>query len=336
MTNTFFTKEPAASLQKIVQHTGLDVELIGDSNIIIDDIAVLAKATNKDIVFYHNSKYRKDLQNTKAAACITTKANVAHLPPHVVAVVTKNPQLVYGAIIDYFYKTKPKDIAISPTAEIDATAKIGANCSIAAGVKIAADVVLADRVVVGSNTVIETGVSVGNDTIIGNSATLSFCHIGANCHLFSGIRIGQDGFGFIPGKGAIQHIGMVRIGNNVSIGANSCIDRGVIDDTVIGDNCKIDNLVQIAHNVNLGKNVLIAAMTGIAGSVTIADNVMIGGQVGIVNHIKIGNNVKLAASSLVLKDVPDNAVMGGFPAIPIKSWHRQNLILKKQNNRINE
>ena len=149
---------PAASLQKVIKHTGLDVEIIGEHDIIVNDIAVLAKATCKDIVFYHNAKYLKDLQNTKAAACIITKQNLRHLPKNVVAVVTKNPQLVYGAIIDYFYKEKPNNVKISPAAEIHPTAKVGTNCSIAAGVKIAAEVVLADGVIVGSNTVIEAGV----------------------------------------------------------------------------------------------------------------------------------------------------------------------------------
>jgi len=336
MPSSFYIKEPAATLQKIIQHIGLDIEVIGEQNIIIDDISVLAKATSKDIVFYHNVKYLKDLQSTKAMACIVTKENMCHVPKKVVAVVTKNPQLVYGAMIDYFYKERSKDVKISSAAIIHPTARVGHNCLIEAGVQIAAKVVLGDGVVVCSNTVIEEGVTVGSGTRIGNNASISFCRIGASCHLLPGVRVGQDGFGFIPGKGNIKHVGMVIIGDNVSIGANSCIDRGVIDDTVIGHNCKIDNLVQIGHNVKLGANVLIAALVGIAGSAKIGDNVMIGGQSGVANHIKIGKNAKLAGRSGVVQDVLENSVVGGFPAVKIKSWHRQNILLKKQTIKSNE
>jgi UDP-3-O-[3-hydroxymyristoyl] glucosamine N-acyltransferase len=161
---------------------------------------------------------------------------------------------------------------------------------------------------------------------------LEFCHIGDNCLFHPGVRIGQDGFGFVnneQGLIKVKQLGRVVIGNYVEIGANSCIDRGALDDTIIADGTKIDNLVQIGHNVTMGRSCIVVSQVGIAGSTKIGDGVVLGGQVGVSGHISIGSGAMLAAKSGVVKDVEAKAVMGGFPAVPIRQWHRQNAILRE-------
>jgi UDP-3-O-[3-hydroxymyristoyl] glucosamine N-acyltransferase len=333
---TFFTKKPETSLCNVVKHVKESLRIIGDSETIINDIATLAGAHNKDITFYHNTKYQNFLRNTKASACILKEENLPHLPKNIVAVVTKEPQYIYAAIIDYFYPFEIQKEQISSFANIHDTAIVGRDCVIGAGVNIGANVVIGEQVSIGSNSVIEAGVTIGPKTIIGNNATITFCTIGSGCHIFSGVRIGQDGFGFIPGRGAIKHVGCVEIGDDVSIGSNTCVDRGVIGNTIIGNGCKIDNLVQIGHNVELGQNIIIAALVGIAGSAKIEDHVMIGGQSGIISHVRVGKNAKLAGRSGVVRDVKNGSFVGGHPAVSIKSWHRQNIFLKKQGVKTNE
>ena len=176
----------------------------------------------------------------------------------------------------------------------------------------------------------DPNVIIGENSIIYSNSNLQDCTIGSNCIIKSGAVIGGTGFGFDPkSKIRINHFGNVLIGENCNIGSNTTIDRAVFDSTIISKNSFIDNLVQIAHNVHIGEEAIIASQTGIAGSTSIGDNVIIGGQAGISGHLTIGKNVKIAAKSGVTKNITDNSIVAGFPAVDIKRWKISNIKLNK-------
>jgi UDP-3-O-[3-hydroxymyristoyl] glucosamine N-acyltransferase len=198
-----------------------------------------------------------------------------------------------------------KDVAV------DAGAVVGENC------------IIGDRTRIGANAVIGDGVSIGDDCWIGSNCTLTHCQIGHRAIIHPGVCAGQDGFGFAPGMAMhtkVPQLGRVIIGNDVEIGANTTIDRGAGPDTVIGDGTKIDNLVQIGHNVTIGKGCLIVAQVGISGSTKVGNNVMIGGQAGLVGHLTIGDGARIAAQSGVSRDVPAGVTVAGSPAADAREY----------------
>jgi UDP-3-O-[3-hydroxymyristoyl] glucosamine N-acyltransferase len=297
-------------VKEITHH--LDLSFIGE-NKIIKGINTLKKATEDNLSFFTNIKYKNDLITTKAGACLVRIEDIDLVPHNTTKVICRDPYLTYAYVLDLLVEDKTIP-TISPKACISETAKIGKNCSI------------------GPCCYIGDEVIVGDEVIIGHGVTLENCVIGNRSIIHSGARIGQDGFGFTGDTDGnikkIKQLGKVIIGNNVEIGANTSIDRGSIDDTVIGSYTKIDNLVQIAHNVVIGRNCIICAGVGIAGSATIGDYVRIGGQAGILGHISIGNGVEIAAKAGVTDDVKDNKKIGGFPAINLNDWHRQSVFLR--------
>ena len=194
---------------------------------------------------------------------------------------------------------------------------------------------IGDNCVIGSFVKIGPGVKIGSNCIIGDNASIYYSIISDNVKIYNGVRIGSEGFGFIFSKTnfkKIPQLGRVIIKENVEIGCNSTVDRGSIGDTIISKNVMIDNLVHVGHNVKIGENTIIAAMTGISGSCEIGSNTMIGGQVGISGHLKIGNNVKIAAKSGIMKNIPDNTSVGGYPAVNIIDWHRSTVLNKKRDD----
>jgi UDP-3-O-[3-hydroxymyristoyl] glucosamine N-acyltransferase len=231
-----------------------------------------------------------------------------------------------------FYPSPAPVAWISPSAHVDSSARIGADCWIDHGVVIGAGVEIGDRCRIGSHAVIGAGVVIGADGTIGANATVQCALIGAKVNIYPGARIGQDGFGFamgVQGHLKVPQLGRVIIGNNVEIGANTTIDRGAGPDTVIGDGCWIDNLVQIGHNVQLGRGCVVVAQVGISGSTQFGDFVAAGGQSGFAGHLKIGSGAKIAAQAGVIGDVPAGQTYGGYPAVPRLEWLRQSVILGK-------
>lgn len=290
----------------------LKLPFIG-KNKIIKGVQTLKNAGETDVTFFSNPKYINDVKVTKAGACLIKEGDENLLPSEVTRIITGDPYLSYGLLLDLILCNE-KQPEIVPTAYISSGAKVGRNCSI------------------GHNSVIEDKVIIGDNVKIGPNVTLANCTIGDNCIIHTGVRIGQDGFGFTMGNDGnikkIKQIGRVIIGNNVEIGANSSIDRGAIENTIIGNYTKIDNLVQIGHNVVIGKNCIICSQVGIAGSTVIGDYVMIGGQAGINGHILIGSQVQIAAKSGVVNNLKDRDKVGGYPAVAITDWHRQSVFLK--------
>ena len=289
----------------------------------IFDIKTLESASNKDITFLNSPKYKSQAINTKAAACVTKKNLENFLPKKCIKVFVKNVLFSTAKISLKFY---PKadldypDVSIVDSASISSkynSVTFGKNILIGKNVKIGSNTSI------GNNTTIEQNVYVGKNCLIGSNITLKNTIKGDNVVIQDGCKIGVKGFGFVPLKDKnfrFPHIGRVLLNNNVELGANCTIDRGSIGDTVIGENTFLDNQVHMAHNVKIGKNCMIAGQVGFAGSTTVGDNVSIGGQAGISGHLNIGNNVRIGGGSGVVKDVPNNSIIMGYPAVPLKEF----------------
>ncbi len=287
----------------------------------IFDIKILNKASVKDITFLDSSRYSEIAKVTKAKACITTEKLGEILPKNCKKIFVKNVLLEVAKVSKKFYPNADIDY---PDLTLDEpkkskfpSVKFGNNVLIGKKVNIG------KKSIIGSNTIIEHDVKIGKNCVIGSGILIKNSIIGDNVVIQDGCKIGLKGFGFIPMKDKnfkFAHKGCVFINKNVEIASACTIDRGSIDDTVIDENTYLDNQVHVAHNVKIGKNCMIAGQVGFAGSSTIGNNVSIGGQAGISGHLKIGNNVKIGGGSGVIKDISDNEVVMGYPAIPFKDF----------------
>ncbi len=329
---SFFRSYNSFSLSELIQH--FRCEVIGDVHKIINGVATLQNAGPSDLTFLANYKYRSYLSNSRAGVCILRREDISDAPEGMTLLIHQNPLLLYAKVVSKLYSdissTEPRSF-ISERANIDKNANIGADCYIEAGVFVGEGASIGNRCKILGNTYIGAAVFIGENTYIGPNSTLMFCNIGKNVVLHSGVCIGQDGFGFAMGEDEIvkvKQIGSVIIEDAVEIGANTCIDRGAIEDTIIGRNTKIDNLVQIAHNVIIGENCFIVAQSGVSGSVIMEEGVMLGGQAGLAGHLVIGKGAHIAAQSLVMQNVESGATLGGSPAVPISKWHRQTVFLR--------
>jgi UDP-3-O-[3-hydroxymyristoyl] glucosamine N-acyltransferase len=299
----------------------------------IKEIRSLSKAESSDLSFLSNKKYLNEFSISKAFACIVPADFINDSNKNIVLLRASNPYIAYAKAIALFYSdAKTCSSKIMPTAYVSPTAKIGENCQIGHNVVIEDEVEIGDNCIIESGSVIDFRVKIGTETKIGFNTSVSNSIIGDNVIIFSGVRIGQDGFGFATDNGThkkIFHTGRVIIGNDVEIGANSCIDRGSMNDTIIEDLCRIDNLVQIGHNAHIKKGAVLAAQVGIAGSSNIGPYCSLGGQVGVAGHITIAGGVQIAGQGGVIQDITKAGIMGGTPTVPIRDWHRQSIIMKQ-------
>lgn len=304
----------------------------------ISNVNSLENASVGEITFLNNPKYEDILQQTKATACIM-KPEVAdkYRFDRLWCVVHPNPYFAYASAIDLFYVPKVRHINkieksahIDPTAKIDLSVYIGHNTVIEAGVEIG------EGAFIGSNCFIGHGVKIGANTRIDSNVTISYTLIGDDVVILPGARIGQDGFGFATEKGKhkkILHIGRVIIEDDVEIGANSTIDRGSVNDTIIKKGARLDNLVQIGHNVKIGTGAVLVSQVGVAGSSVIGNYVALGGQVGVAGHIHIADKVQVAGQSGIVKSIDvAGGMYFGTPAMPIREWQKQNILIKKVLN----
>ncbi len=303
-----------------------------DADRLIYGVAPLQTATSRDLSFLDNRRYVDALVASAAGAVLVHPALRDRVPPGCIALVTNAPYLAWARATALFHPQPPvnagthRSAVIAPTAHVDPTAEIGPL------VVIGADAEIGPGCRVGAGAVIGDSCVIGADCRIGAQATISHAVLGARVVLYPGVRIGQDGFGFAPGPTgmvSVPQLGLVRIGDDVEIGANTTIDRGSAQDTVIGAGTRIDNLVQIGHNVRIGQHCVIVAQVGISGSTVLEDFVVIGGQAGIAGHLTIGRKTRIGAQSGVMADVPEGQEIVGSPAQKVRTFFRQVAWLKR-------
>ncbi len=339
----FFKKSKSFSIKEISEITSCDVSSNCDSDLILDDVNSLKNAKPNELSFLDNIKYKDDFAKTSAGACFVSPEIVPFAPDNVICLVTKSPYKAYALAAQAFYPdTIPQSIAdeqIASSAYIDESAKLGKGAVIGHNAVICKNVEIGDNAWIEAGAVIQHNVKIGSNCRIGANATISHARIGDNVRIYTGARIGQDGFGFAidpTGHVKVPQLGRVIIGDHVEIGANTTIDRGASPDTIIGQGSWIDNLVQIGHNVEIGRGCVIVAQVGISGSTKIEDYVAIGGQVGIAGHLNIGMGARIGAQSGVISDIPAAQEYLGSPAMPKGQFFRQvatlNRLIKKKNN----
>ena len=286
-----------------------------DRNILISRFLRSSIASVNDLTFYNNSKYSN---RTRSNFILTTEKFLDKFDKDKKLLISKNIDVDIAKLSQLFYRSKNKN----EISRLD-NFKIGLESSLAENSNISKAVIIGDNFSLGHYSTIDHNCLIGNDVKIGNNVNLSNAIIGDNVHISDGVKIGQPGFGFAYDNSDITnifHIGRVIIQNGVRIGTNCTIDRGSFNDTVIGENTYIDNLVHIAHNVSIGNHCIIAGQCGFAGSANIGNYVHIGGQTGIAGHIKIHDRVKIAAKSGVIRDIPSNEAVMGYPAIKINKY----------------
>jgi UDP-3-O-[3-hydroxymyristoyl] glucosamine N-acyltransferase len=327
----FFNKKfEFLTLAQVLEITGAALGEENNLNRKILDVATLEKANSGQISFVNSGQYLEKFLISKAEFCLMEEKFISKAPQGMVALIHKNPYFAYAKLVQTFYEEKPTEFFAEKL--IHPTAKIGEGTKIAPNAYVGKNVEIGKNCFVGASASIMDGCMIGDGCVINSNAVISFAKIGANSIIFNGAKIGQDGFGFAHDAGVnhkITQIGIVEIGNSVEIGANSCVDRGAIENTVIGDGVKIDNLCQIAHNVVIGKGSVIAGCTALAGSSRIGNFVQIGGNSSISGHISIGDGAKVAGMTGVMRDVKAMEVVAGVPSMPIRDWHRANVMLMK-------
>ena len=328
--NNISFKKKYIDLVKYFSDKNIIIKSSLSDNDLIYGISSLEKANENQISFFENTKLINYLKKTNAKACFIKNEFVNLLPKTCLPIIVDNPYLCFAYTTNFFYPKRTSSGKISYNSSIHKSASIAHNIEVGNYVTISENCQISKNTIIENNVIISSGVNIGENTFIGNNCVISNSIIGKNCVIESGTIVGGSGFGFAANeKISIEHSGNVIIGDNVKIGSNCTIDRASIDSTIIEDNVRLDNLIQVAHGVKISMNTIIAAQVGIAGSTLIGRNCIIGGQAGISGHLKIGNNVKIAAKSGVTKNIKDNMTIAGFPAIDIRKW-KKNII--KLNN----
>jgi len=328
----FFSVSGPFSLKQLADIAGGELSEGADGNAVFNDVAPLGQATSGDISFLDNKRYIDSYSTSKAGACVVDAALASKAPLGMHLVLMDDPYRGYAKIARAFYPLANIEENISNLSSIDETAKVAAGCRVDPGAVIGSGAQIGEGSWIGANTVIGPGVSIGEGCRIGPCVTIECAQVGAQVIIHSGVRIGQDGFGFAMGPQGhlkVPQLGRVMIEDDVEIGANATIDRGTGPDTIIGAGTKIDNLVQIGHNVRIGKACVIVAQVGISGSTRIGDFAALGGQVGIAGHLEIGAGVQVAAQSGVMRNVEPGQKIGGSPAQPFREWMRGIAMIEK-------
>jgi len=292
----------------------------------VSDIKDLFSSTKKDITFFHSKKYEIFASKTNAIFCLTTSSLANILPKTCNKIIVDNVLVSTSKVTKTFYPNSITDDFDANVKDISKTKykkriKYGKNVLIGNNVKIG------KKCLIGHNTILESNVIIGDNCSIGSNVIIRNTIINNSVNILDGCIIGKKGFGFFPNKEKnirYPHIGIVIINDNAEIGSGSTIDRGSMSNTIIGKNSYLDNQIHIAHNNKIGENCIIAGQVGFAGSSTLGNNVMIGGQAGISGHLKIGNNVQIAGGSGVIKSIPDNSRVMGYPAKDLKSFIKDN------------
>ena len=333
----FFPKNPPLTLRQIAEIAGAALPDGADPEGTVSGVAPLESAGGNDLAYMDNPKYADALARTGARACLVSRRFAAKVPAATVALVIDQPYHAYAEILARLYPAAARPgssfgaSGVSPGSFVHPTARLEHGVVVDPGAVIGPGAEIGSGTVVGAGAAIGPQVRIGRDCSMAAGASIANALIGNRVIIHPGARIGQDGFGYAMGRTGhrkVPQVGRVIIQDGVEIGANTTIDRGASRDTVIGEGTKIDNLVQIAHNVVIGRHCIIVAQVGISGSATLEDFVVLGGQVGVVGHVRIGTGAQIAGSSNVNSDVPPGARWGGTPAKPMRDWFREITTLK--------
>ena len=325
MKNPFFKNKGPFRIFDILEILKLDKDNF-DSETNVLDIKDLLSAKQNEITFFHSKKYNKIARNTKASFCITTENLKNDLPNTCEPIIVKNVLVSTSLITASFYPDSINDDFDKTAKDINFT-RFKNSVRFGKNVLIGENVNIGKNCIIGHNTIIEKNVSIGDDCSIGSGTIIRNTLIHNNVKILDNCIIGKHGFGFFPIDNKnirYPHMGYVLIEDNCEIGCSATIDRGSMSNTIIGKNTFLDNQIHIAHNVKIGENSIIAGQVGIAGSSIIGNNVKIGGQAGISGHLNIGNNVEIAGGSGVIKSIPDNSKVMGYPAKNIRNFLKEN------------
>ncbi|WP_333807050.1 UDP-3-O-(3-hydroxymyristoyl)glucosamine N-acyltransferase [Phenylobacterium sp.] len=317
----FFESTGPLSLEAIRELTGArtpgDVRETG-----IDRVAIASRGGPGAVAFVTGRGFLDDLRSALPSACFVPEALAGELVEGCAPLVHRNPQAAYALVAEALHRPR-RHLGTDP---VSPEARLEPGVSLGPGVVVGPGAHVGSGTIIGPNTVIGPGVAIGRNCRIGSNVSISFALVGDRVKILSGAVIGEPGFGATVGASGIidiPQLGRVILQDGVTVGACTTIDRGAYDDTVIGENTKIDNLAQIAHNVRIGRNCVLAGQTGVSGSVTIGDGCQFGGQAGIADHLTIGDGARIGASGGVLKDVPPGETWSGFPAQPLQRWLRE-------------
>ncbi len=339
----FFPVPEPMALTEAVRR--VEAELVrGDGAVLITGLAPLDLAGRSDITFLDNPKYVEKLTATNAAACLCAARHVDQVPANVAVLQTPEPYRAFARLLAEFFPQARRfagaydcsQAGVAEAAMVHPTARLEDGVRVEPGAVIGEGAEIGAGTIIGANAVIGSFVAIGRNCAIAPNAVITHALIGNGVIIHSGAKIGQDGFGYAMGAEGhlkIPQIGRVIIQDDVEIGANTTVDRGSLRDTVIGEGTKIDNLVQIGHNVVMGRHCVIVAQAGISGSVEMGDFVVMGGQSGMVGHAKVGDGAMLAGASNAKGDLPAGGRYGGIPAKPMAEWARELVALKKLGRR---
>jgi len=335
----FFSKSPGLTIGEIAALTDGTPRDGTELDRRICDVGPLDRAGPSDLTFADKTKFAQALAETGAGACLVSPALAATAPAKAAVLVVRHPYAAFVAVARALFpgSLRPSSLVagtgVAPGAYVHPSVRMEAGVVVDPGAVIGPGAEIGAGTVIGAQAVIGPQVRIGRQCAIGPGASLTYALVGNRVIIHGGVRIGQDGFGFLPGpKGhmKIPQLARVIIQDDVEIGANTTIDRGGTRDTVIGEGTKIDNLVQIGHNVVIGRQVIIAAQTGISGSCIIEDHAVMGGQVGLADHVIVGEGAMLGARAGVIGgNVPAGARWGGFPAGPVRDWLRGSAVLRR-------
>ena len=306
----------------------------GNPHVEVNNFSKIEEGKPGTLTFLANPKYTHYIYETKASIVLVNDDFVAERPIETTLIRCQNAYAGLAILLDMVEKSQPKKIGIEPMSYISEKATLGTDIYVGAFAYIADDAKIGNRTKIYPQAYVGDGVVVGENTIIYPGAKVyPGCRIGSNCIIHSGAVIGADGFGFAPEEDGvykkIPQLGIVIIEDDVEVGANTTIDRAVMDATIVHKGVKLDNLIQIAHNVEVGENTVMAAQVGISGSTKVGKNCIIGGQVGLGGHITVNDGVNIGAQAGIISNVPENAKIIGSPAIPVKDFFRSSVVFPK-------